>query len=285
MAKIAVESAPPVSRRLASGSGWAVSDVVCSAGPHDRPFEERHTRTSIAVVLSGTFQYRSHAGSELMTPGSLFLGNAGECFRCGHEHGTGDRCVSIAYEPEFFARLAKDAAGGAPRFEVGRIPPIRASATVIAQASALVTDTDSLGCEELTVRLAAKALQLGHGITPSTSAPPSSLSRVTRVVRMIDNDPGCPQPLESLAATARLSPYHFLRTFEAVTGTTPHQYILRLRLRRAALRLTAEKSKISDIALDSGFGDVSNFNRAFRTEFGVSPRRYRVREGRYADAD
>ena len=40
-----------------------------------------------------------------------------------------------------------------------------------------------------------------------------------------------------LAAEARLSPYHFLRCFEEITGTTPHQYLLRLRLRRAALKL------------------------------------------------
>jgi len=41
------------------------------------------------------------------------------------------------------------------------------------------------------------------------------------------------------------------------------------------MRLAAESTRILDIALDCGFGDVSNFNRAFRTEFGVSPRVFR----------
>ena len=45
----------------------------------------------------------------------------------------------------------------------------------------------------------------------------------------------------------------------------------------AALRLVAEPAKVLEIALDCGFGDVSNFNRAFRAEFGVSPRVYRGR--------
>jgi AraC family transcriptional regulator len=54
---------------------------------------------------------------------------------------------------------------------------------------------------------------------------------------------------------------------------------MRMRLRRAASRLLAEPAKILDIVLDNGFGDVSNFNRAFRTEFGMSPRAYR-REAR-----
>ncbi len=58
-------------------------------------------------------------------------------------------------------------------------------------------------------------------------------------------------------------------------GITPHQYVLRARLRDAANRLVGESDKVLDVAFDSGFGDVSNFNRAFRTEFGVSPRGFR----------
>jgi AraC-like DNA-binding protein len=92
---------------------------------------------------------------------------------------------------------------------------------------------------------------------------------------MIEGDPDAPHDLSSLAQIARLSPYHFIRTFERVTGTTPHQYLLRIRLRRAAIRLRTEREKISDIALGCGFGDISNFNRTFRAEFGVSPRAYR----------
>lgn len=48
------------------------------------------------------------------------------------------------------------------------------------------------------------------------------------------------------------------------------------RLREAAMRIALEPGRILDIALDSGFGDVSNFNRAFRSEFGMSPRAYRT---------
>jgi AraC-like DNA-binding protein len=48
-----------------------------------------------------------------------------------------------------------------------------------------------------------------------------------------------------------------------------------MRLRDAAARLATGNEKVLDIAFDCGFGDVSNFNRAFRAEFGVSPREYR----------
>jgi AraC family transcriptional regulator len=78
-------------RLLARGDRWTVKDVVCTSGPGDRSFEEQHSQVSIAIVVAGTFQYRSTTGRALMTPGSLLLGNAGHCFECGHEHGRGDR--------------------------------------------------------------------------------------------------------------------------------------------------------------------------------------------------
>ena len=104
---------------------------------------------------------------------------------------------------------------------------------------------------------------------------PSTLARVTRALRAIERHPDAGHTLQSLAREARLSPYHFLRAFQQVTGVTPHQYLLRGRLREAAVRLANEPARVLDIALDCGFGDVSNFNRAFRTEFRVSPRAFR----------
>src|SRR6185436_6442988 len=71
---------------LARGDGWSVDDVICTSGPEDRPFEERHSRVSIAVVAAGTFQYRSTNGRATLTPGSILLGSAGQCFECGHDH-------------------------------------------------------------------------------------------------------------------------------------------------------------------------------------------------------
>lgn len=283
LAKIAAKSGehvgttqPPRTHHLASGDGWTVSEVVCTAGPQDQPYEEQHSRTSIAIVVSGTFQYRSATGRELMTPGSLLLGNPGERFCCSHEHGTGDRCLAVSYKPEFFEPLSADAGGGGWRFGVARLPPIRALAPLVAKASALLAGAGSVTCEELGLQLAAKAIQITQSAVPRRAgAEPSSLARVTRVVRMIDNEPSMPHRLSSLAQIARLSPYHFLRMFEDLTGTTPHQYLLRARLRRAAIRLGTESARVLDIALACGFGDISHFNRSFRSEFGMSPRAYR----------
>src|SRR5262245_34191465 len=85
---------------LASGHGWQVYDVCCTSGPRDRPFEEKHRDVCIAVVTSGTFTYRTTQGDAVLAPGAALLGNVGQCYECGHEHGVGDRCLSFQFAPE-----------------------------------------------------------------------------------------------------------------------------------------------------------------------------------------
>jgi AraC-like DNA-binding protein len=279
----AVEGTPggTAARVLARGTGWSVADVVCTSGPGDRTFEEQRRNVCIAMVAAGSFQYRSHAGRALLAPGSLMLGNAGHAFECGHAHAAGDRCISFSYTPEYFERVTADA--GPAEFRVAALPPMRAMSPAIARACARLAggDANELAWEELGVRLAVDAAQLANGESwRSGESLPSAEARVTRVVRMVEERPDEEHSLVGLAEQARLSPYHFLRTFQHVVGLTPHQYVLRMRLRRAAARLIEEPLRVLDVAFDCGFGDVSNFNRSFRAEFGVSPRAFRKAEAR-----
>ena len=295
MAKIAVDLERALARRaehgtegvasarmIASGDGWTVADVVCTSGPQDRPFEERHTRYSIAMVVAGSFEYRTPRGHALMTPGSLLLGNEGQCYECGHQHAAGDRCVSFWYAPEYFEQMAADSgARGRLGFRNARLPAIAAVSPLLARAAAGAVGSADVGWEEIAVKLAASALDADSGGRADVNVLPlNAVARVTRTIRAIERHPDASLSLQSLARGAGLSPYHFLRTFERLTGVTPHQYVRRARLRDAALRLTDSPAKIVDVALDSGFGDVSNFNRAFRAEFGVSPSRWERRDRR-----
>ena len=281
---VAAEAARQPQRScLAGGEGWTVSHVVCTLGPHDRPFEEKHSNTSIAIVAAGTFHYRSAAGRELMTPGSLLLGNAGWTFQCGHEHGIGDRCIAFSYTPDFFDGLLADAGirGARPDFKVLRLPPLRAFSPIVGRACSGLAGKGKgyVPWEELSIELAVRAVRAAAGVTPETVVPqPGAVARVAETVRMMEQDRERPHTVRELARDAGLSLYYFLRTFRSVTGVTPHQYVLRARLRQAGTRLRVERTKIIDIALDCGFHDISNFNRAFRAEFGVSPRAYRFQK-------
>jgi transcriptional regulator GlxA family with amidase domain len=82
--------------------------------------------------------------------------------------------------------------------------------------------------------------------------------------------------LGNAASAAGLSPFHFLRIFAQVLGVTPHQYLVRSRLRHAARLLADSTRSITDIAFDVGFGDLSNFVRTFHRAAGVSPRGFRL---------
>ena len=265
-------------RIVACGDGWTVADVVCTSGPGDRIFEEQHAHYAIAVVVAGTFQYRSTIGGGMMTPGALMLGNPGQRYECGHEHGRGDRCVAFWYAPDYFEALAASASARRtiPRLVGARLPPLRELAPFVSRAAAGVIGAGTIAWEELAVGLAAQVVRVGAGTGRADAALPArGWARITDAVRAIDRDPASALSLEALARQAGLSPYHFLRLFQRVTGVTPHQYVLRARLRDAAARLTDAPGKIVDVALDCGFGDVSNFTRAFRAEFGVTPRGWR----------
>src|SRR5262245_55695929 len=259
----AAEPGKAIGRTLARGEGWSVDDVICTSGPADRPFEERHTRVSIAIVAAGTFQYRSNTGRALMTPGSILLGNAGQCFECGHEHAPGDRCVAFNFSPEYFERVAADAdAGSTVRgFSIPRLPPLRESAGLIARASAGLIGNGDVAWNEIALRVGALVARLASEQRKSSDRVQLSakaVARVTDVVRAIERSSLETLTLSDLARLAQLTPYHFLRTFEQVAGVTPHQYVRRSRLREAATRLVSEKAKVIDIAYESGFRDVSN---------------------------
>jgi AraC family transcriptional regulator len=305
-----VQRAPEilVPRLVARADGWTVTDVVCNAGPRNRPFEEQHSHVCVAIVLAGSFQCRSTTGRAMLTPGSLFLGNAGECFECGHEHAVGDRCLSFSYEPQYFEAVADEAGISSSRFTALRVPPLREFSSLVARACAALATvggaeraqrkpsadheeqeakssaprsaSDSAPWEEIAVELASRALGFATARGASQAALPAAEARVTRIIRMIEAHPDAHHSLDSLAQQAKLSRYHFLRLFQQHVGLTPHQYVLRHRLRRAATRLMLEPARVLDVGLDSGFGDVSNFNHGFRAEFGVSPRSYRRMAGR-----
>ncbi len=300
-------------RTLACADGWSVSNVICNAGPGDRAFEEKHSKVCIAMVTEGTFQYRSNLGRVMMTPGSLLLGSAGQHFECGHEHGVGDRCLSFAFDPGYFDDLVAETGVKClnTRFPVLRIPPIREMSLLIARAyihwaktggkvlasaqgksaaegENLASNSSKLDrvfptgiavWEEIGLELAMRALELADDCVPNQGSPLAAEARVTRIVRMIESRPGQDYRLCMLAREAKLSRYHFLRVFQQLTGLTPHRYIIRTRLKCAATQLAQEQSSILDLALSCGFGDVSNFNHAFRAEFGMNPRSFQKGAG------
>jgi AraC family transcriptional regulator len=127
------------------------------------------------------------------------------------------------------------------------------------------------------VRLAGGvATMLRNAAKNEQSPSPRDIRRIADTIHRIDADAGGRFALATLAHEAAMSPYHFLRTIRRIVGVTPHQYVLRTRLHHAALRLRRSRDPVSTIALDSGFEDLSTFNRRFRRVMGLTPVQYRT---------
>ena len=84
-----------------------------------------------------------------------------------------------------------------------------------------------------------------------------------------------PLDVAAVAAVAHLSQGHFIRTFRAVFGETPHRYLQRRRVERSMFLLRETDRSVTDICLDVGFTSLGTFSRTFRAIVGVSPLGYR----------
>ena len=268
---------------LASGPGWWLRDVLCTAGPHDPRFEERHASVCIAAVTEGTFQYRSARGAALLAPGAVLLGNHGHCFECGHDHGVGDRCVSLHLAPEQWEEIVAAMPGArTATFAIPRLPPLPSLEPLIASLVAACGERDAAELEELALDFAGAVVAALHDVGRPARAPnPRVERRISDAVRRIEHDEEeaslAPHSLAAMAREAAMSRYHFLRIFRQVIGMTPHQYVLRMRMHRAAVRLRLSDEPVSAIAFNAGFNDLSTFNRRFRRIMGASPSAYRTR--------
>lgn len=261
--------------KLAEGPGWSVGHIMCSSGPADRPFEEQHGMFCIAAVMQGSFQYRTTQGAATLVPGALLLGNHHCCFECGHDHGTGDRCVSFMFEPAYFESILSSVPGvRSVAFSVPRLPPMMCLTPLFADVA--VAGADRRRHEQLALDLAGETVRLLAGAR-STERNPTLRDerRVAAALRRIEASPDTPLSIGDLAREAAMSPYHFLRTFRRVAGVTPHQFILRTRLLAAAVALRGSSQPVIDIALGAGFADLSTFNRRFLGIMGMTPRAYR----------
>jgi len=260
---------------VASGAGWRVHDILCSAGPRDRRFEEQHPWVCIAAVLQGSFQYRTTQGAAMLAPGAVLLGNHGHCFECGHDHAAGNRCLSFLFDPACFETILSATPGArSERFSIARLPPLTPLAPVVAEAA--LADGDAGRLEEIAFDLAGRVVSLLAEQGPPRAAPAArDQRRIAGVLRRIEAEAHDALSLADLAREATMSRYHFLRTFRHVVGLTPHQFILRTRLHNAAVELRRSVRPVLDIALDAGFADLSTFNRRFRATMGVTPTAYR----------
>ena len=258
---------------LHKSASLSVIDYRCSMGPHDRPFVEHHARHSLSYVRRGGFGVHARGHLHELVTGGVFVGHPGDEYICTHEHhACGDECLSFQLSAELVERLG----GGPATWRIGRLAPLAPLMVLGELAQAVLQGSHDAGIDEIGLLFAARFVALVED-TDRSRVVPSTVDRRRAVEAALWLDAHAHESvdLERSASQARLSPFHFLRVFGAVLGATPHQYLVRSRLRHAARALAETERPITDVAFDCGFGDLSNFVRSFHRAAGVSPRGFR----------
>src|SRR5256714_3609953 len=100
--------------------------------------------------------------------------------------------------------------------------------------------------------------------------------RMLRARDAMDRTYAQPLDVATLARVAHVSEAHFIRTFRAAFGETPHRYLQRRRVERAMFLLRESDRPVTEICLDVGFASLGTFSRTFRDIVGASPSAYRA---------
>jgi AraC family transcriptional regulator len=263
-----------ISTPLLQHRSLSVVDRRCEAGPADRPFAQQHEDHSLSYVRSGSFGYRARGESFQLVAGSILVGHPGDEYVCTHDHGdaAGDRCLSFHLAPELVETIGARVAV----WRVGCLPPLSELMVLGELAQAVAMGRSDLGLDEVGLLLTARFI----GVVSSRrravcTVSPRDRRRAVDAALWMNAHAHEPIDLDGAARVAGLSPFHFLRVFARVLGVTPHQYLVRARLRHAARLLADDTHPDTDVALDVGFADLSNFVRTFRRAAGVSPGGFR----------
>lgn len=251
----------------------AVVDYRCSAGPADEPFVELHDGFCVSYVRKGSFGYRVRGQVFELVAGSVLVGHPGDEYMCTHDHVCGDECLVFRVAPELVETLGDDAG----IWRSSGVPPLPELMVLGEFAQAAAEGRSDVGPDEAGMLFASRFVELVGGREQKpTAARAQDRRRAVEAALWMEAHAHEPIELEHAASVAGLSAFHFLRIFAQVLGVTPHQYLVRSRLRHAARLLADGAQSITDIAFDVGFGDLSNFVRTFHRAAGVSPRGFRL---------
>jgi len=262
-----------LTRLLVQNDWLSVVDYRCTAGPGDAAFTEHHARHSISYVRSGSFGCHTQGERFDLVAGSLLIGHPGDEYVCTHEHhGAGDECLSFQLSAELIDQLG----GKQSIWRLGSLPPLAELMVLGELAQSCAQGGSDARGDEVGMLLAERFVGIATQASPARgTVAPRDRKRAVEAALWLDERSHEELDLGEVAAAVKLSPFHFLRLFRGALGVTPHQYLVRSRLRNAARLLADEDRSISSIALDVGFADLSNFTRTFHRAATVSPRAFR----------
>jgi AraC family transcriptional regulator len=220
--------------------------------------------------------------SQVREPGTFQVARAGETVSAVLTDRSG-RCLDL-YLPhtlleECLERDFENAGGGLELLEIGveRDVEIARLAKAVAAELEAPDVAASVAIDAAALSLCVALIRRWSNHKGVADKPIAGLApwRARRVSDRIRHSLSDSVTLSELAASAGLSPYHFLRAFKASMGMPPHSYQLRLRMERARELLATTRLSVTEIAGQVGYDDPGYLARLFRKHYGTTPSAYR----------
>jgi AraC-like DNA-binding protein len=241
---------------------------------HHDPAEEEVFEYSINFIQQGHFGLKVETQSWRMDERQVFLTSPALVFRCQHdEEIPQDVCLSLCYDHDFAEEIRSTAEPALKQLRPA-LPMTNRLAYLRLHLERLTSgDDDAMAIETLAGDIFIGALT-ADGRKESQLYSGRRLiwyaERVDAARELFETAYAAGHSLASVGRHVGMSPYHFARVFRELTGTPPHQYLLKVRLARATEQLRAGSS-VTDACFASGFANPSHFTRLFHRHFGVPP--------------
>jgi AraC family transcriptional regulator len=278
-------------RTLLASLGVTVTEFRCQARVEPMGPEEPNPTHGIVLVRTGLFRRQVKDETVVADANQVLFFNAGEPYRYEHPIPGGDECTVLALETDRALELVerhapRDAERPEQPFRIGDgLASTLAARRHYELLALLRCGGPRLAVEDVVAALADEAVGAAYrrrGVARGKESPGARRRRreLVEAAKLVVNDRL--ESLPSLGEMARglgCSPFHLSRVFHLTAGLSLRAYALRLRARRAAVRLAAGAPDLSRLALDLGYADHSHLTNAFRREWGVPPSRFRRSHG------
>jgi AraC family transcriptional regulator len=257
---------PSLSRRPLHETAFVhVADVSCRAPKSGCGDEERVALPQLVVPRRGVFEWHASGRSVVADGATVLFFRAGARYRVAHPVDGGDECTAVTFESDAVdAMLATERVPAASSFMPLSDP---CGGSFRLSVERLRATSDPLEAEELALQLLLSALRVRYQ-APVRACEREALEAVRTILAVRFAEP---LTLRELGRTVHMSSFHLARRFRAYTGTSLHQYRMRVRLSAAFERIVETRAEVGRIGLDVGFATPSHFAAAFRRSYGCRP--------------